>query len=293
MPNIPNHSESPIDAQYHEIERLIEESGKIARDYYFSTDDSNTIKDDKSVVTRIDSEIEDVLVSYIKEHFPHDAIQGEERGASAGDSGFTWHIDPIDGTDNFLRRIPFCSISVARLGPAEESFGIVHNPIQNQTISSIGDSQGGVYENNNIKHLTASSLGGRYVISICPGRTADWMKPARYALMSALGIKYGKSSSYGSWALELAYIAANRIDAALVFGLYSYDYAAGLFLARSAGASISVFEGGEWQLWTGSMYDLSAKHFRTLLVSHPDIHPDLVNDIGNPEDWAGKAVTFL
>ncbi len=274
-----------IEQKFHEVEALIKESGRIALDYFNSGDTSCEQKTDGSVVTKIDKAIEEKLITYIKANFPGDMIVGEEHGDHAGDSGFVWHIDPIDGTDNFLRKIPFCAISVARLGdtPAD-SFGIIHNPITGQTFSSFLETEGGVYENERVCQLTAEPLGGRYILSVGRGKE-KWMKPVGYKIIEAFGLKYGKGTMLGCAALELAYVAANRVDAFLTYGLKTYDYAAGLFLVKAAGGAISVFREGKWQPWLGNLKELCSKSSETIFVSHPAVHQEFLATIGSPESW--------
>lgn len=276
-----------IEKKFKEFEEVVKEAGKIAYKYFDSDDTSNEQKADGSVVTEVDKNIETKLVAYIKENFPDDKIVGEEHGEQDGKSGFVWHIDPIDGTDNFMRKIPFCAISVARLGDTpEDSFGIVYNPITKQVFSSFLETAGGVYENERLCNLTSESLGGKYTIGIGRSTKEPWMKPATYRLYEALGMKYRRCTSYGCCALELAYVAANRIDAYLSFGLNSYDYAAGLFLIKAAGGSISVFEEGKWNLWKKNLKEFCSDHGRIFFVSHPDIHSEILDFIGDPRLWA-------
>ncbi len=272
------------ESTFHELVKLIEGAGAQAHEYFMSGNTSNEQKDDGSVVTKIDRDIETIIVDFVRTHFPDDAIRGEEHGEKEGGSGFVWHIDPIDGTDNFLRRIPFCAISVARLGDDNNhSFAIVHNPITKQTFSTFHE--GATYENNRICNLTSSLLGGKLTFSIGRGREG-WMKPAGYALQAGFGMKYGRGTSYNCTALELAYVAADRIDAFLTYGLHSYDYAAGLLLVQTAQGAISRFEEGKgWVRYTGSIKDLCATHGDIIFVSHPDLHDELTALIGNPRDW--------
>ncbi|MFZ2593389.1 MAG: inositol monophosphatase [Minisyncoccia bacterium] len=273
--------------KYNALLALIVDSGNIARTYFDSNNKQHEQKNDGSVVTEIDTNIETMLLSFVREHFPGDEIRGEEHGTHAGTSGYVWHIDPIDGTDNFLRKIPFCGISVARLGSTDEgSFGIIYNPITRQMFTSLEGSAVG--ENEHVCTLTAESLGGRFAISIGRGKSESWMRPACYALLSALGMKYGKSGTYGSTALELAYVAANRIDAFLTYGLKSYDYAAGLYMVRAGCGAISVCNDGIWKLWEGNIKDLCSEHGRTIFVSHPDVHAEVLAFIGDPKKWAEK-----
>jgi len=275
-----------IEKQFQELARTIRNSGEQAHEYFISSSTDHLTKSDGSVVTEIDQQIERDLLDFVQKNFPDDAIVGEEYGDRQGNSSFVWHIDPIDGTDNFLRKIPFCGVSVARLGDTfEDSFGIVYNPLTRQMFSSLGDE--GVFENEHVCNLTSEPLGGRFVISIGRGKGEPWMKKASYALQEELGNRFGKCLAYGSTALELAYIAANRIDAYLTFGLKSYDYAAGLFIARTAGARISVHTAEGWSEWKESIKELCSIHGRTIFVSHPDIHEDILSVIGDPKKWSG------
>ena len=270
--------------KFHALVEEVKQASRIAKAYFDSDDVSNELKEDKSVVTRIDKEIEDRLRTFIKTNFRDDAIVGEEGENEPGTTGFVWHVDPIDGTDNFLRKIPFCAISIARLGDTEEdSFAIVHNPITGHTFSSF--MEGGCYENSRITNLTAEPLGGKYVIGVSRGRE-PWMKIAAYKLFEAVGTRYGRCGHFHSTALELAYLSAGRFDAFLTFGLQSYDWGAGLYLVRAAGGKISVFEDGGWKSFEVSIKELCNAHGKTIFASHPDIHDEMRDFIGNPRNWA-------
>jgi len=277
-----------IEPQFHALQAEIISASKLAKAYFDSSSTRNEQKIDGSVVTEVDKGIERHLRAWIDQEFPDDAIVGEEEDNKAGTSGFVWHIDPIDSTTNFLRKIPFCAVSVARLGDtAEDSFGIVHNPLTGQTFASLMEA--GVYENQRITNLTAEPLGGTMLLTIAnSNRKEPWMRPAAYGLQAALGTKFGSCRPLGSAALELAYLAANRTDGFLTFGLSSYDYAAGLYLVKAAGGAISVFENNQWSRFEGSLKDLCAEHGKTIFASHPDIHDEIRDFIGDPKRWADE-----
>lgn len=263
----------------------IKEAGKVAQAYFTSASNQNTLKSDGSVVTQVDEDIQAKLIEHIRKNFPDDSVIGEEAGDDIkGSSDYSWWIDPIDGTDNFLRRIPFFCVSVARLGKtAEDSFGIVYNPITEQVFASYMDDD--VYENDNLHKINSDSLGGRAIISIGRGKE-DWMKSADYNIRKAVGHQFGKGAAYGSCALELAYVAANRIDGILIMGLQAWDYAAGLYLVRSGGGEISYYEDSSWKIWTGSIKDLCLSNKKYLFASHSGLHTKALELIDNPEKWS-------
>lgn len=273
-----------IEKEFAELKEIIRSSSTIAKKYF---DEDNTQKEEKAegdFVTKAELDIETALVDYIKEKFPDDEIVGEEHGNHAGTSGYVWHIDPIDGTGNFLRKVPFFCVSVARLGDTpEDSFAIVYNPVTDHMFSSLMEN--GVYLNERVVKLEAYSLeDGKQVFSIGYGKE-QWTKVARYKLYELLGTHFGKCTTYGSIALELAYLSANRIDGQVALDCHSYDCAAGLFLAKSAGASISVLqEDGGWKLWEGSIKELCAGHGMTTLVTHSSVHDEAKKIIGNPKN---------
>jgi myo-inositol-1(or 4)-monophosphatase len=274
-----------IEPQFRELITEIKRAGTVAHDYFVSESTENEQKSDGSVVTEVDHAIERQLRVWIDQKFPDDAIIGEEEEGKVGTSGFVWHIDPIDGTNNFLRKVPFCAISVARLGPdAEDSFGIVYNPLTQQMFASLMED--GAYENERVTNLTAEPLGGKLLITFGYSGAQAWMKPAGYKIQAAVGTKFGSCRPLGSTALELAYLAAGRIDGYLTYGLNSYDYAAGLYLVKAAGGMISVFENGEWQVWEAPLRELCVEHGKIIFASHPDIHCEIRDFIGDPKSWA-------
>lgn len=266
------------------VQHVVEKTGLLASEYFISDNTLNQSKCDGSVVTEVDFAIEKVLVSHIKKNFPEDSIVGEEGGNHESDGPFVWHIDPIDGTDNFLRKIPFCAVSVARLGNRDnDSFAIVYNPITKQMYTATNSA--GVHVNGVLKKINSEPLGSRALVSVCKGKE-EWMKSATYNLQKAIGIKYGKGASLGCCALECTYVAVNRIDGVLILGLNSFDYAAGLFLIKQAGGSISVFDGRVWYPWESSLKELCGIQNRFILASHDGIHDELIKTVGDVRVWA-------
>lgn len=267
----------------------MEDLGESAARYFYQDDDFAE-KDDKSVVTKIDIETEEGLRKFVTTYFPDDTIVGEEGEDKNGSSGFVWYLDPIDGTENFVRKIPLFSITATRLGPtAEGSLAVVHNPISKQTFSAFLED--GVFENNNLVKTTKRRVGGRIAVNILSSKVEPWIQPAKYNLVRDLGLKYGKSGSFSAGLLEFAYVAAGRLDGVVSLNNNPWDTAAGLYLNKAAGNPISIFAEGVWQPYKGAIKDLYGKTLRErslLLVSRADLHKELCDLVGDPKRWADK-----
>ncbi len=278
-----------ITQEFTDLISVIEAAGEEARAYFYSAVNPTTQKTDGSIVTAVDEAIEQTLRAHIAKRFPHDTVVGEEGDTTIGTSGFVWYIDPIDGTDNFVRKIPFFAVTAARLGPtAEDSFAIIHNPISQQTFASLMEA--GTYEDKNLCTLTADSIGGKYFITVSANtRHNETLRQVRSALWGALYQRFGKAGSYHSALLELAYVAAGRLDGALFVGMSPWDTAAGLYLVKAAGGAISMFKSGQWnrveQLPIQHLYGSTFEAPATVFVSHPDIHEEVLDFVDDPLRW--------
>lgn len=279
-----------ITKEFHDLKQVMEDAGKHAREYFDSAVNPNTQKEDGSLVTEIDEKIERIIREHVEERFPDDTIVGEEEDTKEGTSGFVWYIDPIDGTDNFVRKIPFFAVTATRLGPtAEDSFSIIHNPVSGQTFASLMED--GTYENEHLCDLTADGIGGKLLINVTAGKKESWMQPARFNLYYPLRDKFGKSGHYNCALLDFAYVAASRVDGFISLGLAAWDSAAGLYLVKAAGGTISAFEDGSWQRYEGSIRDFYGPNYderKLIFVSHPDIHDQVLDFVGDPKQWGEK-----
>lgn len=284
-------SKDTIENRFHELVQVIETAGLEAKTYFFKQE-AYAEKTDGSVLTEVDTRTERAIRDFVTANFPDDSIVGEEDDTIVGNSGFVWFIDPIDGTENFVRKIPFFSITATRLGPTpEDSFSIIHNPVSGQTFASLMED--GVYENQNVVQMTAETIGSKYVVNVTCGKGESWYKPARYALTYTIALEYGKSAVFSSALLEYAYLAAGRIDGFINLGLEPWDSAAGLYLVKAAGGAISTFTDETWQRYTGAIRDLYGPDYQAtpiIFASHPDIHEQFCDFIGNPRNWAEKVL---
>lgn len=129
-------------------ESLVEEAAELARragaltlNWFKQTALRVESKTDGSPVTEADREAELFLRTQLAERFPEDGVVGEEHGASAGRSGRTWYIDPIDGTESFIRRIPLYSTLLAMRDEHGMAVGVINLPALGRTVAA-GRGQG-------------------------------------------------------------------------------------------------------------------------------------------------------
>ncbi len=189
-------------------------------------------------VTETDKLSEELIISIIREHFPHDAIFGEETGSSGDRSYGRWIIDPIDGTTNFFRSLPNYTISIAwEMEPYKPLVGVVFNPRQDELFW--GSRGGGAFLNG--EPIRVSDLDDpSHAIMVCvPPHRHHKLSVTYFETMYRLFLEVSDLRSFGSSALELSYIAAGRLDGYYELCLGYYDMAAGACILEEAGGSFS------------------------------------------------------
>ena len=215
-------------------------AGDFARDGRETALDVHTKSSSVDVVTVMDTQTETLITRAILTARPDDAILGEEGAAVVGTSGVRWVVDPIDGTVNYLYRIPAWSVSIAAELDGRAVAGVVYNPILRETFSAtLG---GGAHLNGRpIACSTETSLAQTLLAT---GFGYDSARRGRQgALVAQLLPLVRDIRRFGSAALDLCAVAAGRVDAYFERGLNPWDRAAGELIAREAGARIEGLNG--------------------------------------------------
>lgn len=192
-------------------------------------------------VSDLDRASEALIVATIRSRRPRDAVLGEEGGASDGDSGVRWVVDPLDGTVNFLYGFPAFAVSVAAEVAGAVVAGAVHDPLRNETFSAV---RGG-----------GARLDGRPLAVGGPGELARALVGTGFSYDAATRGRQGDLVAgllplvrdirrAGSAALDLCWVAARRLDAYYESGTHHWDRAAGLLVATEAGAWVGDLDGG-------------------------------------------------
>jgi myo-inositol-1(or 4)-monophosphatase len=203
------------------------------------------MKGPRDPVTAADVAAERLIVERLRAQFPGTAIVAEEETRDAAGDGLVWYVDPLDGTVNFSQALPFFAVSIGLYRGAEPLAGVVHAPRLRETF--------------------AARAGGGATLNGLRLRGSDKTRLADAVL--ATGFAYGRNELAddnvrhfadfvpivrdlrrgGSAALDLAYVAAGRLDAFWEPHLNAWDLAAGALLVREAGGLVTDFRGGgDW-----------------------------------------------
>ncbi len=213
-------------------------------------------------VTKVDQEAEAIIIADIRKAYPDHAILAEESGA-AGDSEYRWIIDPLDGTTNYLHGFPqFCvSIAVEYRGRLDQ--GVVFDPLR-QELFTASRGAGARLDDRRIRVTRQSTLEGSLLGTGFPFRGAydldTYLETMRALVPRSAGVRRA-----GAAALDLAYVAAGRLDGFWEFGLEPWDMAAGVLMIQEAGGMVTDAQGGEAYMKTGDVVAGTPKVLRELV----------------------------
>lgn len=198
------------------------------------------------IVTAADTEVETYIVRELLRRFPDHHMVGEEgggQGASASSAPYHWFVDPIDGTVNFASKLPYFCTSIALATPERQPIlGVVYDPTRRELFTAVRG--GGAQLNGNALHVTRTAeLGDAVVASGFPydkhtnpdNNLKEW---------GAFLTKVRGERRLGSAALDLAYVAAGRLDGFWEKNLKPYDMLAGMLMVREAGGAATDYHGG-------------------------------------------------
>lgn len=207
-----------------------------------------TEKTDRDTYTEVDVRIEREIRAYLAEATPDIGFVGEEEGQSdaAADSAYVWGLDPIDGTANFVHGVPLSGVSLALMQGDRTVVGAISLPYMELHYSATLGS--GAFVNGvKLKASKATELS-KSIVAIgdyALGEDAEEKNRQRIALTAALAAQVERVRMFGSAAHDLAWLAEGRIDGAIVMSNKTLDLAAGILIAREAGAIVKDSSGAE------------------------------------------------
>ena len=193
-------------------------------------------------VSEVDRLAEAEIVKELRKAYPDHAILGEETGQT-GKSDKVWVVDPLDGTHNYLRGFPHFAVSIGFRDHGDLLHGVIYDPLRDELFTaSKGD---GAFVNDRRMRVTKrEGLSGAMLATGFPYRQREHIEP-QLAMTRALLREAEDIRRTGSAALDLAYVAAGRLDGYFEIGLKPWDMAAGCLLVREAGGTFCDFAGRE------------------------------------------------
>ncbi len=209
-------------------------------------------KGNNDFVTNVDRDAEYLIIDVIRKAYPQHTIISEERGELPGtDTDIQWVIDPLDGTTNFIKRFPHFSVSIAVRIKGRTEIAVVYDPMRNELFTSTRG-QGAQLNGYRLRGSNARDLDGTILATGFPFKLKQHA-PSYINLVGKLFTQCADFRRTGSAALDLAYVAAGRVDGFFEIGLKPWDFAAGELLVREAGGIVSDFTGGHNHYLSGNI----------------------------------------
>jgi len=228
----------------------VKKSGKLLLKEYKNFNRGNIkLKSHHEILTRADLLSEEIIIKEIRKNFSSHGILSEERGRIESVSDYLWIIDPIDGTTNFSMHNPLWSISLAVAQGGEIVLGVIYAPILGELyVADLG--RGAKLNGKKIK--VSNIKEGKILNTFCHGHKSSDVKKAlayyRKQKLAELDCR-----QLGSAAIELAFVAAGRIESFVAPGANDWDVAAGALIVKEAGGVVTDFTGQQWQLGSGDI----------------------------------------
>ena len=241
------------------IVEICREAGQLAL-RYFRDPDSLVIdhKGHQDFVSQADKNVELLTRELLAKAFPDDAIVGEEHAPSTGTSGFTWVIDPIDGTTNFINGIPAWTVVIAGVHDGKTQVGVIHDPCNDETYVAVRG-QGARLNDaplvlDDQREMSDGTVGIGY-----SNRVDDAGIVRLVAALVGQGSMFYRNAS---GALSLAYVAAGRLLGYSEEHMNAWDCLAGQLIVAEAGGRVEeqdadamIRDGGRVVVGTATVFD--------------------------------------
>ncbi|RKZ84751.1 MAG: inositol-1-monophosphatase [Candidatus Parabeggiatoa sp. nov. 3] len=226
-------------------------------------------KGQNDFVTEVDRQAEAAIIDILRKAYPNHAILAEESGTQQGEA-YQWVIDPLDGTTNFLHGNPQFAVSIGLRHEGRLELGVIYDPLRDELYTA-SRGTGALLNDRRLRVSRLMSLEDALLGTGFPFRKQHHIH-SYLNTFNALFSQVADIRRAGSAALDLAYVAAGRLDGFWEIGLNEWDMAAGVLLIQEAGGLVSDFSGGNDYFNTGNIVAGSPKAFKGILQT---IHPHL------------------
>ncbi|CAN7551962.1 inositol monophosphatase family protein [Aminobacter sp. LjRoot7] len=252
------------------VQAAMKAGRSLARDFGEVQNLQVSLKGPGDYVSQADRKAEDILFAELSKGRAGYGFLMEERGVVEGeDDQHRWIVDPLDGTTNFLHGIPVFSISIALERQGQIVAAVVYNPAMDELYTA--ERGGGAFLNDRRLRVSGrtklvDAVIGCGVPHLGRGHHGNFLLELRNVMGEVAGIR-----RLGSAALDLAYVAAGRMDGFWETALSPWDVAAGILLVREAGGFVSDDKGGQDMLDGGS-----------IVAGNETIHRALIKTLKRP-----------
>ncbi|ORU93147.1 MAG: inositol monophosphatase [Cycloclasticus sp. symbiont of Poecilosclerida sp. N] len=225
-----------------------------------------TVKSKNDYTTDVDRRAEEEIISVLSKAYPEHGYLAEESGSFNDDAEYVWIIDPLDGTANYMHGFPHYAVSIAlKKGNVIEQ-AVIYDPVR-QDLFTATRGKGASLNNRRLRVSGQRRIDGAFLGTGFPFKNSKNIEPYldifRDIFSSTSGVRRAGAAS-----LDLAYVAAGKLDGFFEIGLKPWDFAAGLLLIQEAGGVVTDFFGEHGYFETGN-----------IVCGNPKMHAALLDKI--------------
>ncbi len=215
------------------------------------------------LVTEADTESEKIIIETIKTVFPDHSILAEESGLNHGNSESKWIIDPLDGTTNFTHQLGIFSVSIAFALNGNVVVGVVFNPAAGELFTAV-KGNGAALNGRPITVSNKNKISESLLVTGFPYNHQKIFKTLMSRFSACLRASQG-IRRLGSAALDLCFVACGRFEGFWEQNLNPWDTAAGALIAKEAGAVITDFSNGPFDIYEKEILATNGKIHKEML----------------------------
>ncbi|CUX96365.1 inositol-1-monophosphatase [Candidatus Doolittlea endobia] len=233
--------------------RAVRKAGNLIAKYYETLDVVETIqKGTNDFITNVNLEVERLIVEVIYKSYPQHVIRVKGNVVRAGKNNeVEWIIDPLSGATNFVKRFPYFAVSITVRIKGRTEITVVYDPMRNELFSA-SRGQGAQLNGYRLRGSTARDLDGTILATGFPFKNKQNF--TNYTnIVSELFIQCADFRYTGSATLDLAYVAAGRVDGFFETCMKPWDFAGGELLVREAGGVVTDVTGDYNYLRSGNI----------------------------------------
>ena len=246
-----------LEKQLASAEKAARAAGAIIKNR-FETDFQVDLKGAGDLVTEVDRACEAKIKSLLADEHPDIAFWGEESGSTDRHATYSWVVDPLDGTKNFVHGYPFVAVAIGLVRDSHPILGVVYDPLRDEMFSAF-EGRGTTLNGRPVTVSKTNRVNEALIVTALNSMPGHQMELIWKACMFCQGVRRG-----GAAALDLAQIAAGRVDAAWEWSLQPWDLAAAYVLITEAQGTVTQPDGKPFDVHAGRVLASNTNLHRAL-----------------------------